>query len=40
MTRMTKKELALERAARKEHREHPWTTMKQARRIARDHRRR
>ena len=24
---------------RKEHREHPWTTMAQARRIARDHRR-
>jgi hypothetical protein len=35
-----KKDKALERMARKEHREHPWLTLAQARRVAKDHRRR
>jgi len=34
---MTPRKTHLERLAEKEHREHPWTTLEQARQIVRDH---
>ena len=35
---MPKRRLSLAKEAAKEHLEHPWTTLRQARRIALDHR--